>query len=118
MNPNYQRNVEAEADAIPGRSIQGSALVLGYETGAVQQRAIFAESSSDEAEVRAYYADLLAELSDVVTQAGIIFEKVRPLLSPALQELYADFPTLMHLGSERQIERMSEWKKRVLAVKA
>lgn len=112
MIPDYHKNLEAEATTFPGRTIQETALVLGYETGMVLQRTIFALSTRNEQEKRAYYADLMAELSDVMTQSALMFEKVRPMLSPALQELYCDIATLMELGAERQIERMQEWRGR------
>lgn len=108
----FTDNIEIETATFGRRDIYERVLVLGYEVGMIMRSVVHARGVTNEQERRALIADALAELSDVVTQAGMAYEDLYELAGPYAQEMYGTFATLVELGKERQKERMQEWQKR------
>ena len=113
MTISIEDNIVAEDEAFGSpRSINETLNILIYEVGAVARNVIHAQSQTDEAVARAQYADALAELSDLVTQVGLMYLQLIGRVSMATAGLYSSFDELIQLGRERQLERMAEWEQR------
>lgn len=75
-----------------------------YELGAVGQNLIYALRAVDSSARNGYHANALLELSDLLTQAGILMEKIKEetpemTMQPSWDELVA-------IGRVRQIDRL------------
>ena len=112
MAISIEDNDRAEFATFGERTPYETVCIALYELGAVARNIVHAESQVDPAIARAQYADAIAELSDLVTQVGLLYQRIRRKVSPASQELYSSFCELIQLGRERQIERVSEWRER------
>lgn len=108
----FTDNIEEETTTFGRRDIYERVLVLGYEVGMIMRSVVHARGVTNEQERFALIADSIAELSDVVTQAGMAYHDLFELAGPKTRELYDCFDTLIELGKERQKERMQEWRTR------
>lgn len=105
---NLGRSISAEREALGERDYSDNLIVLGYEYGYVCKDHIYSQASDDPDVHKARAANSITELQDVVTQALIMFRKLRKgteLENMTVEQFILD-------GLHRQQYRMKEVKEK------
>lgn len=104
--------LEAQIRTFGTRTLYETICIALYELGAVSRNVIHAAAQVDPFIAKAQYADSLAELSDLITQADLLRLQILEKVSPSTQDIYRTLDLMAEMGRERQVERMEEWKVR------
>jgi hypothetical protein len=102
-------SIQAERDLYEQQVLaQESIVVATYELGKVAHNLLYARSCLDKKDIGAYCSESCIELADLITQALMIFGKIK-----SHTKTFKDYPAeqLITDGLERQVERMMEHKK-------
>ena len=107
INQEVKKCLELETEAIIGkRGASENVIILLYELGRVAHCMIYsAPAGLDGRELSAYCAEMCMELGDVITQALMIFEKVK-VHTKGFNDMSPS--ELIEAGLEKQQNRMKE----------
>jgi len=106
MNPNHADCLGAETQALGEQDIWNTLAVMIYELGAISQNLILTKSQ-DESAKHGLLANAITEISDLITQCGMLHEKIlaeNPNLGTRMS-----WDGLVNFGIQRQLNRMKAY---------
>lgn len=101
-----KRSIELETEAFGGyRPAAENVIVCLYELGRIARSMIYSRGKLEEKDESLYCAEMCVELADVITQALIMFQKLKKNTKGWCDVCSHD---LIYDGIERQQERIGE----------